>query len=252
VAGKPVALPPIEMTLERQKDGNDLRGKITASTIGTMNNVLLAVARLLEDPAVRVRECPECDKLFVPERRQKRHLKCPRQARDAKRPDRGKRKNKGGSHWWAKLRVAGKVVRVSTGCAKKRAAQDWLDIRAGKIAEGSPLPVKLDSTLYDELHQDLLTHYETIGRLTPATTRLLQQQRERVVALVAKLNRLIPDVFVHEGKSPLQGRRVREFNKAWKSACEEAGYTGTLLHDLRRSGVRAMVWSSPAPRNRCA
>jgi hypothetical protein len=95
VAGKPVALPSIEMTLERQKDGDDLRGKITTSTTGMMNNVLLAVARLLEDPAVRVRECPECGKLFVPERRQKRHLKCARQARDAKRPDRGKRKKKG-------------------------------------------------------------------------------------------------------------------------------------------------------------
>jgi integrase len=77
--------------------------------------------------------------------------------------------------------------------------------------------------------------------LSPATTRLLQQQRERVVAVGAQLGRLIPDVFIHTGKGPLQGRRVREFNKQWRSACEAAGYTGVLLHDLRRSGVRAMV-----------
>jgi integrase len=77
--------------------------------------------------------------------------------------------------------------------------------------------------------------------LSPAATKLLQQQRERVVALGAKLGRVIPDVFVHTGKGPLQGRRVREFNKQWRSACDSAGYTGVLLHDLRRSGVRAMV-----------
>lgn len=50
-------------------------------------------------------------------------------------------------------------------------------------------------------------------------------------------------VFVHTDKGPLQGQRQREFNKAWRSACRRAGYTGTLLHNLRRSGVRAMVRS---------
>ena len=77
--------------------------------------------------------------------------------------------------------------------------------------------------------------------LSPATTALLAQQRERVVALGSQINRIIPDVFVHTGKGPLQGQRVREFNKAWRSACDQAGYNGVLLHDLRRSGVRAMV-----------
>ena len=60
-----------------------------------------------------------------------------------------------GELWWAKYRVGGQVVRVSTGCTKKRAAQDWLDIRAGKIAAGEPLPVKLDSVTYDDLRADL-------------------------------------------------------------------------------------------------
>ena len=306
-----------------------------------------------------------------------------------------------GSVWWAKYRQDGRVIRVSTGCNKKRAAQDWLDIRVGKIAAGEPLPVRIDSVLYGELRADLdaaykvkgirslkdaerrmkyldaafkgwrainitesaieqyalrrqtekvpgterlvatstvnrelaqlrrmlrlayrrrkLLHvpavtmlpesqprqgfveeegfraivkhlaagpalaatiaFETAWRirsevltltwdrvdvadgcirldgahskngqprtayLSTDTTRLLAEQRERVVALDRLLGRVLPDVFVHTEKGPLQGQRQREFNKAWRSACRKAGYTGTLLHDLRRSGVRAMVRS---------
>jgi hypothetical protein len=70
-----------------------------------------------------------------------------------------------GDVWWAKFRQGGKVIRTSTGCTTKRAAKDWLDIRAGKLAAGEPVPVKLDANLYDELHQDLLTHYETVGKI---------------------------------------------------------------------------------------
>ena len=77
--------------------------------------------------------------------------------------------------------------------------------------------------------------------LSAAATGLLVQQRERVEALQRQLGRIISTMFVHTGKGPLQGQQVREFNKQWRSACNEAGYTGSLLHDLRRSGVRAMV-----------
>jgi integrase len=34
---------------------------------------------------------------------------------------------------------------------------------------------------------------------------------------------------------------ISVFNKAWRSSTRAAGYAGILLHDLRRSGVRAMV-----------
>ena len=68
-----------------------------------------------------------------------------------------------GDVWWAKYRMGRQVVRVSTGCTKKRAAQDWLDIRAGKIAAGEPLPVKLDSITYDELRKDLDAAYAVKG-----------------------------------------------------------------------------------------
>jgi integrase len=289
------------------------------------------------------------------------------------------------------------VVRVSTGCTKKRAAQDWLDIRAGKIAAGEQLPVKLDGITYDELRKDLdavyavkgirsledterrmayldaaftgwrainiteaaidayvakrktekvpgrdhlvaatinrelaqlrrllrlayrrrkLVHvpaitmlpeseprqgfveqadfdaivahlepaqalaariaYETAWRIRsevltlewtrvdldegairldgqhskngkPRTAYLSADTTARLAAhraeVVKALGAITAAVFVHFGKGPLQGQRVQEFNKAWRSACRRAGYTGTLLHDLRRSGVRAMVRS---------
>jgi integrase len=61
-------------------------------------------------------------------------------------------------------------------------------------------------------------------------------------ARVAKVLGAIGEhVFVHTGKGRLRGQRIHEFNKQWRSACRKAGYAGTLLHDLRRSGVRAMV-----------
>jgi integrase len=306
-----------------------------------------------------------------------------------------------GDVWWAKFRQGGKVVRVSTGCTKKRAAQDWIDVRAGKIAEGQPLPVRMDLVTYDELRADLdaayavkgikslvdakrrmsyldaafkgwraisitesaidayvakrktekvpgaerliapatinrelaqlrrmlrlayrrrkLAHmptitmlpeaqprqgfveesdfralvahlpanhalaatiaYETAWRcrsevltlewsrvdledgcirldgahskngqsrtayLSAATTKMLREQRARVEALGRQLTRVFPEVFVHIEKGPLQGRPVREFRKAWRRACRQAGRTGLLLHDLRRSGVRSLIRS---------
>jgi hypothetical protein len=79
-----------------------------------------------------------------------------------------------GALWWAKFRQGGRVVRVSTGCAKKREAQEWLDIRAGKIAEGQPLPVKLDAITYDELRKDLDAAYgvKAIRSLEDAERRM--------------------------------------------------------------------------------
>jgi integrase len=74
--------------------------------------------------------------------------------------------------------------------------------------------------------------------LSPETTRRLTEHRAEVAKALGAVG---PYVFVHTGKGPLQGQRMQEFNKAWRSATRRAGYAGILLHDLRRSGVRAMV-----------
>jgi integrase len=71
-------------------------------------------------------------------------------------------------------------VRTSTGCTTKRAARDWLDVRAGKVASGERVPVKLDQILYDELHRDLLTRYQTVKKI-----RNLRDQKHRMERVLA-------------------------------------------------------------------
>ena len=51
-------------------------------------------------------------------------------------------------------------------------------------------------------------------------------------ALQRKTGRIIPLVFQHNG------RPVRDFRKAWATACVKAGCPGRIFHDLRRSAVQ--------------
>lgn len=51
---------------------------------------LIYSVRSLFEACERLRECPECHRLFVANRRQERHPQCARKARDARRPSRAK------------------------------------------------------------------------------------------------------------------------------------------------------------------
>jgi integrase len=88
--------------------------------------------------------------------------------------------------------------------------------------------------------------------LTEELQGLLAAQVARVQALERELGRVIPYLFPHlrgtkglrpgvKRRAPVLGEPMRDFRRAWATACRGAGVPGLLKHDLRRSAVRRMV-----------
>jgi integrase len=76
--------------------------------------------------------------------------------------------------------------------------------------------------------------------LTPEGTTALTAQLERVRGLERRLGQIVPFVFPHL-TGPLAGNRIKNFRKAWATACRRAGCPGMLKHDFRRTAVRNLV-----------
>ena len=68
--------------------------------------------------------------------------------------------------------------------------------------------------------------------LIPELRAVLEAQRERTRAVERETGRIVPWVF-HRG-----GRPIKDFRKAWSTACRRAGVPGRILHDFRRTAVR--------------
>ncbi len=68
----------------------------------------------------------------------------------------------------------------------------------------------------------------------PELAEVLRSQRERTTALEHATDSIIPWTFHRNG------RLIKDFRRAWKNASRDAGSTGMIPHDLRRTAVRRL------------
>ena len=68
--------------------------------------------------------------------------------------------------------------------------------------------------------------------MTPALRAILERRLEFTRRCERTQARIIPWVFHRKGEP------VKSMKKFWRTACEDAGVPGRLMHDLRRTAVR--------------
>ncbi len=68
--------------------------------------------------------------------------------------------------------------------------------------------------------------------ITPILRVVLERQRERTLAVEKATHSIIPWMF-HRA-----GRPIKSFRRAWLTACKDAGLSGRIPHDFRRTAVR--------------
>lgn len=71
--------------------------------------------------------------------------------------------------------------------------------------------------------------------MTAQLRALLEEQRQKTLALQRQSEQIIPLVF-HDN-----GSRIVNYDKRWRQACKDAGLPGKIVHDFRRTAVRNMV-----------
>jgi integrase len=69
----------------------------------------------------------------------------------------------------------------------------------------------------------------------PELRKVLERQTETTRQLEVKTGRVIPWLFHHNGKP------IKDYYRAWHSACESAGLEGKIPHDFRRTAARNLI-----------
>lgn len=76
------------------------------------------------------------------------------------------------------------------------------------------------------------------GRIVYMTAQLrtlLEEQRQKTLAVQRGSGQIIPLVFHRSGQ------RITKYDRVWHQACQAAGLPGKIVHDFRRTAVRNMV-----------
>jgi integrase len=93
--------------------------------------------------------------------------------------------------------------------------------------------------------EDTKTKQARTWYLRPTTLDMVRAHVERVRALEHALGRVLPMLFpimpAPHVSPTLVGTQRDNIENVWRTACGAAGYPGVRVHDLRRSGIRALV-----------